>query len=152
MFLKTALLTLTAVFVDAILDYLVSTAAPVTEGPLDGLAVKFYTAGPVPSDSMVLGDFTLAALGNAGIAVDPWSSVMNLPGGRKGVHFEANAVAGAGPTAETLLGAVLVDAATGLVLKGAVQFDQPVPIAKEGDGVSLDLIFPQASSLQTGVA
>lgn len=150
-FEKTSSIVATRAFIQELLEYLISTAAPVGAGPLDGLAVKFYTDGPALNPDMILGDFTLAALGSAGIPLDPWSAVLNLPGNRSGVHFEADAVAGAGPTAENILGAVIVDAATGLVLKGAVQFPEPVPISDEGDFVSLDTIFALPTTLATGV-
>lgn len=150
-FVQTGSVSTTGAFADEMLTYLISDAAPAGAGPLDGLAVKFFTDGPIPNPDMVLGDFTLAALGAAGIALDPWSAVVNLPGNRKGVHFEADAVAGAGPTAETILGAVIVDAATGLDLKGSITFPDPVNIVNEGDFVSLDAIFALPTVYPTGV-
>lgn len=151
MHVLTSVLVCTLAFVKECLSYLASTAAPAGAGPLDGLVCKFYTDGPAPSGSSVLADYTIAALGTAGIAIDPWTGPVNLPGDRAGLNFQVEAIAGAGPTEETLMGALIILPGAPDELKAVVPFDVPVPIAAEDDFVSLDLTVPLAAFLESGL-
>jgi hypothetical protein len=117
---------------------------------LDGLFASFYTDGPAGGGlDVAIGDYTVAAL-TAGVVLDAITVGPNLPGGPS-LHQEIEVLAGPAPTDESLLG-VLIRKAVGGPLWGVATFIDPVGIAVEGDGVSLDVILAMPSEWPTGVA
>lgn len=148
MFAVTKLLVATFAFLGDCLTRLIDDGAAPAAGPLDGCSVKFFTAGPVLNPDMVIGDFTLAALGNAGTALDALGSPINLPGNRRGLSQNVKVTAGAGPTAETILGAVVLDGGGDVI--AATLFEYPATIVNEGDFIDWDFVLAIPSALPSG--
>lgn len=118
----------------------------------DALFVIFYTAGPEPAPENVLGDFTLASLGAAGQELDALVAGPTLDGGIPCVHQELSVLAGASPTNETLLGALITRTSAAGVLQAVVKFETPVPIVNEGDGLIWDVVVNTMPVSYTGLA
>lgn len=148
MFVRTASITWTHDHIRGVLD---SLADPGEAAALfDGLKYKYFTNAITPSADDELGDYTIATLGTAGGDVT-WVEVINLEDDKHALKAQVEDIAGAAPTAENLKGIVILNTAMDTLI-GAYAFDQDVPIAVEGDVVSVDVIAALGTTWESGVS
>jgi len=147
MFVRTKSLTFTHAFIRDILDSLADSGE--AAALFDGLKYKYFTNAITPSADDALLDYTIAALGTAGGDVT-WVEVINLEDDKHALKAQAEDIAGPGPTAENLEGIVILNTAMDTFL-GGYRFEAPIPIAAEGDAVSVDIIAALDTTWDNGV-
>jgi len=148
MFIRTASITWTHAFIRDTLDSLAD--AGEAAALLDGLKYKYFTDLLTPTPDSVLADFTIASLGTAGGDVN-WIAVINLDDDLHALKAQAEDIAGPAPTSENLEGILILNTAADTLL-GGYRFPNPVPIAVEGDAVSVDIIAALSTTWDSGVA
>lgn len=120
-------------------------------GIYKGSKAYLIAADFTPSDTLVLADLTISTLESAGITLSAWEGPVSLPDGSVGMHHNVSAIAGAAPTEETIYGLAIVDELGDEDIIHTEKFDDPVPIAVEGDSVVYELIVPLPAVLETGL-
>jgi len=147
MFIRTASITWTHAHIRDVLDSLAD--AGEAAALFDGLKYKYFTDQIDPTADSALGDFTIAALGTAGGDVT-WQEVINLDDDKHALKAQCEDIAGAGPTVENLEGILILNTAMDTLL-GAYRFPAAVPIANEGDAVSVDVIAALSTTWDSDV-
>lgn len=120
------------------------------------MSVDLFTAGPsVITPDNVVADFTLATFGGyAQQGLDPTTPPPVEVPANNGLALIGNGVFYADitivPPGQIVIGYILTDQATGLILEVAELFDDPVSFAVNGDFLNLTILVPILTLPQIG--
>lgn len=110
-------------------------------GPLDGTLPRLYTDTTTFDQDTDYGDITKATLLGSSTVALTYVGPVNLGTTQVAKKTQIEAVAGSSPTAETITGVLIVNAAADDWVC-LYKLPSPVGIALEGDGLSVDLQIP----------
>lgn len=118
-------------------------------GPLSGSLQRLLTSTVTVNSDTPFASLSFADFGDSSVALT-YTDAFNHDSTRIAKKAQIEAYAGADPTAQEITGVAVVNAAADDWIC-AYSFNDPVTIAKEGDGVSVDVFLAFALEPQSGL-